>query len=346
MATWKKILVSGSQGDFTGITSSILTDTNLVIAGAGGALENSGLTLNGGVLAVDSNSITSTGQNSILTGSFSGSFIGDATLDLPDLTEGAGISDFVYDGSATANIAVSGAASLSTNIITKWSGDAFVDSSITDNGSVISGASSISLTGASSKLTGSFTGSFIGDGSQLTGLVTELGVSGSDGTGISINILNQDLTVGGTTNEIETTSAGTTLTIGLPDDVTIERDLTVDRNLVVKGTASFQHTEDLDIADRFIRLASGSTSAGDGGIVIQQTDNTDGEAFAFDSAQLRWGLTSSFDASENAYTPDAFMAAVTNLASTNPNTSGPASRYDKAGNIYVSSGDESIWVYS
>ena len=40
------------------------------------------------------------------------------------------------------------------------------------------------------------------------------------------------------------------------------------------------------------------------------------------------------------------MAAVTNLASINPNTSGPASRYDKAGNIYVSSGDESIWVYS
>jgi len=346
MATWKKILVSGSQGAFTGITSSILTDTNLVIAGAGGALENSGLTLNGGVLAAGSNSITSTGQNSILTGSFSGSFIGDATLDLPDLTEGAGISDFVYDGSTTANIAVSGAASLSTNIITKWSGDAFVDSSITDNGTVISGASSISLTGASSKLTGSFTGSFIGDGSQLTGLVTELGVSGSDGTGISINLLNQDLTVGGTTNEIETTSAGTTLTIGLPDDVTISQDLTVDRNLIVKGTASFQHTEDLDIADRFIRLASGSTSAGDGGIVIQQTNNTDGEAFAFDSAQLRWGLTSSFDASENAYTPDAFMAAVTNLASTNPNTSGPASRYDKAGNIYVSSGDESIWVYS
>lgn len=346
MATWKKVLVSGSQGSFTGITSSILTDTNLVIAGAGGALEDSGLTLTGGILNIGSNSITSTGASSVLTGSFSGSFTGDATLDLPDLTDGAGISDFTYDGSATATIAVSGAAALSTNIVTKWSGDAFVDSSLTDDGSVVSGASSIVLTGAASSLTGSFTGSFIGDGSGLTGLVTELNVSGSDGTSISIDLLTEDLTIGGTTNEIETTAAGNTLTIGLPDDVTIGRDLTVERNLVVKGTASFQHTEDLDVADRFIRLASGSTGAGDGGIVIQQTGPADGEVFAFDSAQVRWGLTSSFDASDNTYTPDAFMAAVTTLASTDPNSSGPASRYDKAGNIYVSSGDESIWIYS
>ena len=279
------------------------------------------------------------------TGSFTGSFFGNfvGTTDLPDLTEGAGIEAFTYDGSTTATIAVSGASALTSNVVSKWSGDAFVDSSLTDNGTTVSGATSIVLTGAASSLTGSFTGSFIGDGSGLTGLVTELGVSGSDGSGISIDLLTQDLTIGGTSNEIETTVAGTTVTIGLPDDVTIGQDLTVSRNLTVLGTASFQHTEDLDVADRFIRMASGSTAAGDGGFVIQQTGNLDGEVFGFDSATTRFGVSGSFDASQNSFTPDAFMAAVVEGASADP-ASAPT-RYQAKGNIFVGS-DSNIWIYS
>ena len=38
MATWKKIIVSGSDAHLAAITSSVLTNTNLVIAGVGGAL--------------------------------------------------------------------------------------------------------------------------------------------------------------------------------------------------------------------------------------------------------------------------------------------------------------------
>ena len=54
MATWKKVIVSGSAGEFTSVTSSVLTNDNLVIAGAGGALENSGLTYNGSTLNLGS----------------------------------------------------------------------------------------------------------------------------------------------------------------------------------------------------------------------------------------------------------------------------------------------------
>lgn len=140
MANWKKIIVSGSNAHLGQITSSVLTDNNLVIAGPGGALENSGLTLNGGVLNAQGNSIVSTG--------------------------------------------------------------------------------------ASTSLTGSFSGSFKGNGSQLTGLVTTLDVSGSNGSGISIDLKTQDLTITGTANEVETSAAGTTITIGLPNDVTITNNLT------------------------------------------------------------------------------------------------------------------------
>jgi hypothetical protein len=283
----------------------------------------------------------STGTGSVLTGSFSGSFVG--TTNLPDLTQGSGIVPFTYDGSGTATVAISGASALNNNAVTKWNGNAFVNSSLTDNGTVVSGASSIQLSGASSILSGSFSGSFRGDGSGLTGLATTLDVSGSNGTGISINLTTQDLTIGGTANEIETSAAGTTLTIGLPNDVTITQDLTVNRNLTVLGTASFQHTTDLDVADRFIRLASGSNSAGDGGIAIQQNNALNAEVFGFDSGDTRWGVSSSFNASQNTFTPDAYMALSLIGAGTDPTV--VAARYQVKGNIFIGS-DEGIWIYS
>ena len=480
MANWKKIIVSGSNAHLAQITSSVLTDGNIVMAGAGGALQDSNISLSGGVLNVGSNSITSTGANSVLSGSFSGSFQGDGssltgviaaipnslllddagsglaggtfsgqtaitasldldnltattvdvsadsiaiidatdggtkkesivnlvsgmagsgltatsgqlgltvdsiqigttdialgatgstiadltltdvkasgsftgsffgnfvgTTDLPDLTQGSGIVPFTYDGSGTATVAVSGAAALSSDAVTKWNGAAFVNSSLTDNGTVVSGASSIQLSGASSILSGSFSGSFQGDGSQLTGIATNLDVSGSDGSGISIDLKTQDLTIGGTANEIETTVAGTTVTIGLPDDVTIGQDLIVSRNLTVFGTASFQHSTNLDIADRFILMASGSNTTGDGGIVVQQGTQGVGETFAYDAATTRWGVTGSFDATQNAFTPEAFMATV--IEGGAGQTSGDVvAKLAKKGNIFIQD-NEDIWIFS
>jgi hypothetical protein len=311
------------------------------MAGTGGALKNSGISFSGSIFNIGSSSIISTGTGSVLTGSFSGSFVG--TTNLPDLTQGSGIVPFTYDGGGTATVAVSGASALNNNAVTKWNGAAFVNSSLTDNGTVVSGASSLQLTGANSSLTGSFTGSFKGDGSGLTGLATTLDISGSNGSGITIDLVTQDLTIGGTANEIETSAAGTTLTIGLPNDVTIGQDLVVSRNLTVFGTASFQHTEDLDIADRFIRLASGSNAAGDGGIAIQQTNALNAEVFGFDSGATRWGVSSSFDASQNAFTPDAYMALSLVGAGTDPTV--VDARYQVKGNIFIGS-DEGIWIYS
>jgi len=341
MATWKKIIVSGSNAHLAQITSSVLTDGYLIMAGVGGALKDSDISLSGGDLNIGANSIISTGANSVLTGSFSGSFVG--TTDLPDLTQGAGIVPFTYDGSGAVTVAVSGAAALNSDAVTKWNGNAFVNSSLTDNGSVISGTTSIQLSGASSILSGSFSGSFEGDGSGLTGLVTDLDISGSDGSGITIDLKTQDLTIAGTANEIETTTAGTTVTIGLPNDVTIGQDLIVSRNLTVLGTASFQSTTDLDVADRFIRLASGSNAAGDGGIAIQQDNALNAEVFGFDSGATRWGVSSSFDAAQNAFTPDAYMALSLVGAGTDPTV--VDARYQVKGNIFIGS-DEGIWIYS
>ncbi len=204
----------------------------------------------------------------------------------------------------------------------------------------------IRLNGTNSSLTGSFTGSFIGDGSGLTGIATTLRLTGSYSTEPStfttVDLLNQGLTIAGTLNEINVTASAQTVTIGLPGFVEVT-DLKVNNNLTVLGTASFQNTTNLEVADRFILLASGSNTPGDGGLVVQQGTQDVGELFGFDSATQRWAVTGSFTASDSSFVPDAFMAAVVQGASGNP-TSAPA-KYVKNGNIFIGN-DETIWIYS
>jgi hypothetical protein len=354
MANWKKVIVSGSAAHLLNVTASNLTENDLVIAGQGGALESSGLTYDGSVLNLGSATV----EAAQFSGSFSGSFEGDgsgltgivATAESLQnaLESGLGISTFSYNAEVPLEVAVSGAVDLNNNAITKWddTDGKFANSSLTDNGTAITGTTSIQLSGANSSLTGSFSGSFYGDGSNLTGLVNTLDIDADTGGPSSVDLQTQTLTITGTTNEVETSVSGQTITVGLPDDVVIGRDLTVTRNLTVFGTASFQNTENLLVADRFVLLASGSTTDGPGGIVVQQTAQNIGELFGWDSEADRWAVTGSFVANQSAFTPDAFMAAAINLTATDPNATSPDAKYNKKGNIYVSTANEDIWIYS
>lgn len=378
MATWKKIIVSGSSAQLAALKVDNLSSG--VVTGAAGNLTTTAVNGTGNIVA------TTGATNVVMTGSFTGSFAGDGSGLTGvvaaagfSLSQGSGISSFSYNGASAQTVAVSGAAQLSSNAITKWNSTdgKFVNSSITDNGSTITGASSIQLTGASSVITGSFTGSFTGNGSGLTGILTssfannatsasfannatsasyaltasyaenanaDLAITGSNGSSGSVNLKTQGLTITGTSNEIETSVAGQTVTIGLPNNVTIGSNLIVNNNLTVLGTASFQNTENLEVADRFILLASGSNTSGDGGLVIQQGTQNVGELFAFDSGVTRWGFTSSFNAASSSFTPDAFVAAAIDGGVGSDPTAINA-RYQAKGNIFVGA-DESIWIYS
>jgi hypothetical protein len=64
----------------------------------------------------------------------------------------------------------------------------------------------------------------------------------------------QTLTVSGTANEIETSVSNQTITIGLPNNVTIGNDLVVNGNLRVVGTAVTFETETVRVEDRLIEL--------------------------------------------------------------------------------------------
>lgn len=97
---------------------------------------------------------------------------------------------------------------------------------VADNLLQVSTNQIISSSVADTQLSGSFSGSFQGDGSALTGLVTVL--SGSTDSGdFEVDLLTEFFTIEGTANQIETSGSAQTVTIGLPDNVTIEGNLAV-----------------------------------------------------------------------------------------------------------------------
>ena len=69
----------------------------------------------------------------------------------------------------------------------------------------------------------------------VTLLNSAVGASDLDGAGDSgtfaVDLDTQSLTIAGTTNEIETTASGQTLTIGLPNNVTISGNATINGNI-------------------------------------------------------------------------------------------------------------------
>ena len=325
MAGWKKIIVSGSNA----LLNQLNVGTN--------------------------QQISTSPSTTFLSGSFSGSFSGifSGSTNLPDLTQGTGIVPFTYDGNTTATVAVSGASSLNTNAVTKWTGNAFANSSLTDNGTVISGSTSIVLTGANSSLTGSFSGSFKGDGSQLTGLVTTLKITGSNGTSGSVDLLTQGLTITGTTNEIETSVSNQTVTIGLPNDVTVSNDLTVLGDLTVAGTASFENQTSLLIADRFALLASGSTNLTDGGIIISSGPGLSGSAWYLEANSTgdygRWAVAPNVDAAASSATADEYAVTAKLSATSAPSDGTPPTwggSTNGKGNLWIKedTGDIYIWA--
>ena len=203
-------------------------------------------------------------------------------------------------------------------------------------GSTVAG---LTLTGVTAS--GSFSGSFQGDGSGLTGLASTLNIDADGGGPGTIDLLTQTFNIAGGTN-VTTQLAGQTITVNLDSDISVTNAV-VTGDLTVNGTASFANTENLLVADRFVLFASGSTTAGDGGIVVQQDTQNVGELFAYDSSTTRWGVTGSFSADGSAYTPDAFMATVVEGAADDPTA--VVSKYTKKGNIFVAD-NEDIYIYS
>lgn len=333
MANWKKIIVSGSNAHLAQITSSVLTNDNLIIAGVGGALESSGLTLTGTTFNIGSNNITSTGASSILSGSFSGSFQGDGSglSGLPTSLDIAGNT-----GTDTIDL---------LNDTFTIDGGTSLTATVTDNQvSIGVDAGGITETQLNTSVAG--TGLSGGGGTTLSvdyGSTAGTAVQGS--TTISINGTSGEIGVTGTT--AQALGGGPSYTITLPDTITGNRtfqdNVTVSGDLTVNGTTTTLNTSNLEIEDKFLFLNAGSGSVapvGEGGIIVEAGTADEGAAFYYDGNSTRWSLADGVAKEAITVTPEAFTAVVVDEAGGQTD----ATKYQKNGNIKVNS-DGDIFIY-
>ena len=86
--------------------------------------------------------------------------------------------------------------------------------------------------------------------------------AGDSGTG-AVDLDSQSLTIAGTTNEIETSASGQTLTVGLPNNVTIGNNLTVTGNLTVNGTQTQVNSTVVTVDDPIFVVGGDSAPSSD-----------------------------------------------------------------------------------
>ena len=184
MASWKKVIVSGSAAEL----SSLTLDTALPVAQGG--IGATSITDKAVLISQDSGtdtvgSLALTGNGEIIVGGTSGPAV-EAAADVA----GTGLDASVGDGTLAINVAA--AQTSITSVINSSLGkigtaadqeyitfgtsnevNTFVNNterlSVTANGIDVTGTITNSGAVADSHITGSFTGSFIGDGTGLTG---------------------------------------------------------------------------------------------------------------------------------------------------------------------------------
>jgi hypothetical protein len=112
--------------------------------------------------------------------------------------------------------------------------------------------------------------------------------AGDTGTG-AVDLDSQTFTIQGTANEIETSASGQTLTIGLPNDVTIGNDLTITGNLTVQGSTTSVESNTVTIGDAILELNADETGApsANAGLTVNRGTSTNVDLL-WDEGNDRW----------------------------------------------------------
>ena len=101
----------------------------------------------------------------------------------------------------------------------------------------------------------------------------------SDGSSSTATALGGTITFSGTSNEVDVAESSGTITIGLPNDVTITG------NLTVNGTTTTVNSTNTTLDDNLLELNSGATSnANDSGIIIERGSTGNNAIFVWDES--------------------------------------------------------------
>ena len=199
--------------------------------------------------------------------------------------------------SGTTNTLTNKTISGSANTLSNIGNSSLSNSSVNFGGVTVSlGASdttpAFDLTDATNYPTSSLTGTITN--AQLAGSISNDKLAGSiansklanssftlvDTSSTSTQItLGETLKIQGTSNEVDTSVSGDTITIGLPDNVTITG------NLTVNGTTTTVSSTNTTLADSLLELNSGAGSnANDSGIIIERGSTGDNAVVMWDES--------------------------------------------------------------
>ena len=320
-AAWKKVIVSGSSAELASlnVNNKLVTSASLQISNAAGSVINQ---------------ISSSFDATFLSGSFSGSHYGNFTGSATGSFVGSGTLRGDFSGSFT------GSAILSGQFSGSFSGSATLPSLTESTGIVpftYSGSlpATIAISGAAA-LTTNLLPKWTGAGFSNSN-ITDSGTLVTIGAGATSGV---------------TVSAGG---INVTGNSLFNQNVNITGDLTVAGTASFQNTENILIADKFILLASGSTSLTDGGFIIATSTapgGASGSAFFIEAASAgvygRFAVAYNVHASSSAVAADEYMVT-SKINAGNPSDATPptwGSTTNGLGNMWVNSTTSDIFIWA
>ena len=106
-------------------------------------------------------------------------------------------------------------------------------------------------------------------GSIGNSLLTNSSITVSDGSNTSPVALGGTLTFAGTSGEVEVSENAGTVTVGLPNNVTVGGNLTITGNLDVNGTQTTINTSTLEIDDTLVLMGASATEPSTGGFGLE-----------------------------------------------------------------------------
>jgi hypothetical protein len=144
--------------------------------------------------------------------------------------------------------------------------------------------------------------------------ITIVGNATSD----TITITNSGVTgLTGTANEVEVSASTGSVTVGLPDNVTIGNNLTVTGNLTVNGTTTTLNTDTLAVEDNIIMLNTNVTGTPtlDAGLEVERGTYTNAKIYWNETANA-WYLATPGDSAGAATEAAIATGGSTNLFNT------------------------------